>query len=284
MIKKVLQCPECNNRFRVPADAIGAAGRRVRCAACKHVWYAQRQDLQAEDGSFLQTDETASDKDAFDALMAGGSVESISQKDDIAEDDGSTFDFEEDSASDEDEEGETKAAPKIDTLFPDVRSSRTDIKVQQAEKRFSFQRNMLYAANAVCLLFVLFLAAIIYRDFIIDRFPNASPFYAAIGYHDTGAILLGDVELLHNTSGSKDEFKIKSLIVNESDNDAPLPTARVRLMDEDGVILQDGYVTEDKVLRGKSDEPYDVNFEAPSALNAATLSVEIGSPIELRLR
>ena len=35
----ILACPACNTRYVVPDSAIGASGRQVRCAACKHSWF-----------------------------------------------------------------------------------------------------------------------------------------------------------------------------------------------------------------------------------------------------
>lgn len=33
-------CPECGSDFDVPLALLGAEGRRVRCASCRHVWLA----------------------------------------------------------------------------------------------------------------------------------------------------------------------------------------------------------------------------------------------------
>ena len=41
----ILVCPNCTSRFKVKADAIGSAGRTVRCAKCGHKWHAVPDDL-----------------------------------------------------------------------------------------------------------------------------------------------------------------------------------------------------------------------------------------------
>lgn len=37
----VLSCPSCSTKYRANPQAIGANGRRVRCASCAHVWTAE---------------------------------------------------------------------------------------------------------------------------------------------------------------------------------------------------------------------------------------------------
>jgi predicted Zn finger-like uncharacterized protein len=37
----ILTCPSCQTRYVVPDSAIGATGRKVRCANCRHSWYQE---------------------------------------------------------------------------------------------------------------------------------------------------------------------------------------------------------------------------------------------------
>lgn len=37
----ILECPSCHNRYLVDPRAVGAAGRTVRCAKCRHEWFAE---------------------------------------------------------------------------------------------------------------------------------------------------------------------------------------------------------------------------------------------------
>lgn len=46
----ILECPECRTRYLIPDTALGAEGRAVRCANCRHSWF-QAPDARAAEAS-----------------------------------------------------------------------------------------------------------------------------------------------------------------------------------------------------------------------------------------
>ncbi|TCP35753.1 zinc-ribbon domain-containing protein [Sphingomonas sp. BK235] len=40
----IIECPECRARYLVPDGTVGATGRTVRCANCRHSWFQEPRD------------------------------------------------------------------------------------------------------------------------------------------------------------------------------------------------------------------------------------------------
>ena len=58
----IIACPACTTRYVVPDSAIGAEGRTVRCAKCRHSWF--------QDGPVLELAEVAAAPAAAEATTA----------------------------------------------------------------------------------------------------------------------------------------------------------------------------------------------------------------------
>ncbi|GGD72112.1 zinc-ribbon domain-containing protein [Croceicoccus mobilis] len=69
-----IACPACHTRYSVPDTAIGAKGRTVRCAKCRHSWYqaGSEEAIEAEGPPPVDTPEDAPAPPADPAPMAEG--------------------------------------------------------------------------------------------------------------------------------------------------------------------------------------------------------------------
>ncbi|RQW42509.1 zinc-ribbon domain-containing protein [Novosphingobium sp. LASN5T] len=50
----IIACPACSTRYVVPDSAIGAEGRTVRCARCRHSWFQEGPELPPRDDGMLR--------------------------------------------------------------------------------------------------------------------------------------------------------------------------------------------------------------------------------------
>jgi predicted Zn finger-like uncharacterized protein len=76
----IIACPACDTRYAVPETAIGAEGRTVRCAKCKHSWF-QEPIVRATPAAPPPIVEPASSKPAPPASEPAGAPPPIVQDD-----------------------------------------------------------------------------------------------------------------------------------------------------------------------------------------------------------
>lgn len=75
----ILECPSCQNRYLVDPRALGAKGRTVRCAKCKHEWYAD-PPKQQPDADVLGAEQAAALQQEVPPIPEGSSVPAVMQE------------------------------------------------------------------------------------------------------------------------------------------------------------------------------------------------------------
>lgn len=75
----ILSCSECGTRYLVPTQALGEAGRRVRCKVCNHEWFQSpegdtssssgAESLATEDQPFEESYGPADDSPRFQEVL-----------------------------------------------------------------------------------------------------------------------------------------------------------------------------------------------------------------------
>ncbi|WP_043645540.1 DUF3426 domain-containing protein [Caenispirillum salinarum] len=74
----IVSCPNCETRFTLPDGAIGASGRKMKCAKCGHKWHQMPEDNEAEAASAPMEEAAAGDVPAGAApepATAGGGAD-----------------------------------------------------------------------------------------------------------------------------------------------------------------------------------------------------------------
>lgn len=72
----ILECPSCENRYLVDPRALGKAGRTVRCAKCKHQWFAEPAAREPEE-DVLSVEHAAEEQSTPRPIPPGSSVPAI---------------------------------------------------------------------------------------------------------------------------------------------------------------------------------------------------------------
>lgn len=71
----ILECPNCNAKFTVPDNAIGAEGKQVRCGKCKNLWLAKPAAaapvIQSVAIAPVSEEASSAPMPDFDALLSG---------------------------------------------------------------------------------------------------------------------------------------------------------------------------------------------------------------------
>jgi len=235
----VVGCPNCEARFKVSDDALGATGRRVKCGDCGHVWRAHPEDGEprgaAGEAVHAQSEATAeaASPEPNPAATSQAEAEATAGEAAAGADAGAAPG---DRSSDSKAElADVLASEAEETLRSEVGETMRRLREEQASEAASSEAARLPKRRWVALgwaAWVIFVAAIVagglgFRQSIEQAWPPAQTLYAGLGLTQTG-------------EAPAEEASAAS--APEPDSPAPEAALRVRFDSQpDWQALQDGW-------------------------------------------
>ncbi|MEM6617136.1 MAG: DUF3426 domain-containing protein [Pseudomonadota bacterium] len=216
----IIACPTCSTRYDIPADALGANGRKVKCAQCGNSWLATAEEPLSEP--------TASSNDAFDdtSFDEQGPVETNSEH---AEDDFNADVISEDIVDDFDE---------LD--MPDLQAG---VSPKPANKRIVVKRRKRkplpwtkIGAVAACAAF--FYAAVEYRVAVVKLAPQLADAYAFFGLPvNVRGLSFADLSFRFGAENGARMLYVSGMVENLTNELKLLPDLQLTLRDDTGTPL-----------------------------------------------
>ncbi len=219
----ILSCPACSARFRIDADQLGVAGRKVRCAKCGHVWHATPDQDEEEPAPAADSGAAASgaDDDASAETAAASAGE-----EDLPDEPPPFESFE---AMREQMAGERRARSR----------ARAREAVAQKPRR-SWLRPLLGWLVLLAVVGGIAGGAWYARYSVVGTFPTAARLYDMAGISISTVapgLRIQDVQPARQTQGDETLLVVTGRVVNDTDSTQPVPALRVTLKGADGTVL-----------------------------------------------
>ena len=214
----ILSCPSCSSRFKVNADQIGVAGRKVKCANCGHTWHATPD--QDEEAPLEPT--PAGDTET--GMLAG-----------TAEDEAGT-------AGEEDLPDEPPPFESFEAMRAQMEGGRRRgrRKVEPEPARGSRVRALVPWLLLLLVVGGLAWGGWTYRYSIVNMFPTAARLYAAAGVSINTVAPGLSIEGVTPSRRLKDGTNVlvvSGRVVNNTNATQPVPGLRVTLKGADGAEI-----------------------------------------------
>lgn len=230
----ILQCQNCNARYLVPDQSLGANGRTVRCARCSHSWFEKPQAPPPE-----PAEEIASLNAILDEINASTKLQEASPQSGVSIN------------------SETGEEQKIAANLP-AHLPRTSITIKAVA-----------AVLAIC---------IVGLSLFIKN-PNL------LGISSSKGFVLADIKIEKNTDENSSIIEVSGNIINTGDEAQKVPNLRMMLLDGSDYPLRSWeFYSGEKILNAKESMPFSSGELNVKFSLAKRLVVDLGTPIELKLR
>jgi predicted Zn finger-like uncharacterized protein len=240
-------CPNCGTSYDVSADALGTAGRAVRCVRCRETWHAVIDDMTRADTLVAAADQIGWGEAAATTRAAEAAPADATQ--DVPEVNSPPLaDVHAAEASSE------WTQPALDEPPPRTTPVRSSSFVRKfafgsgpaRRVKFSFSPPMAIAAMAA-----LVLALIVWRNDVVRLLPQTAAFFQFTGLKvNLRNLAFSDVHVTSETVNGSRVFVIEGAITATSRNAVEIPRLRFVVQDvRGGDVYAWNAVVDQAVLR-----------------------------------
>ena len=233
----LIRCPECEVCYRIELEMIPEKGRRFRCAKCGKVWQAFPQD------AFEETEENASlvynpetDDTGPEAVELSGEVD---ENDSSGEEQAETVSAEEPADEEEQSSAETEKSEEPEEAKSE--NSKVSNEIQEISDFLNW-RNPYSRYGLLGVVGVIFVLAFFsFRYEITRMIPAMENVYNLLGVESK---IIGEGLDFRNVVRREYEedyvrkLEVKGFIVNQTEQNLPVPPIYIEVLDKDGNILE----------------------------------------------
>lgn len=244
-----LECPNCSVNFKVSPQALGEIGRTVRCSKCAFEWFAEPRDLKEGRRKLPSAPESPPDAVQEPPAMpeAAFSAEALS------------------------------ALDRLNVEEKPVSRPRAGTKEKKKSK--------LLPAVIVLTVSVLFFVAcgLLYFQEAL-RGMGLGAVYDAIGMEHVEGVKLANLSLT-KLNLRRTTYAIEGNVVNTSETAQPIPSLRIRVVDEAGGVLREWSYAQKGVMKPGDVLPFGADkLDCAFLKTARGFVVDIGGSFDLALR
>jgi predicted Zn finger-like uncharacterized protein len=230
-------CPHCSTAYAIGANALGDAGRNVRCSRCKEVWLARQEDAfeEAPLAAMAATGRSA-EADAAAEWDAMARAETDREPPVVASPPIAGDWVEGDSGASQAGDWQTVAGD--DALDAEISRQRSTW-FPPLGKTSGHRSKSLIIPPAVCAAMGALVAAlIIWRADVVRLMPQTASFYKMVGLDvNLRGLAFKDVKVTTETVEGKPVLVIEGVIVGETRKTVEIPRLRFAVRDAQGAEI-----------------------------------------------
>jgi predicted Zn finger-like uncharacterized protein len=227
----LITCPECQSEFDVPDEMIGADGRRLRCASCRHVWHQEGPKAAAPDEEAPMPFEAPSPLDIPASENTYSSTPDYAPPKTPISATGFEIDFEEGEA-----EAPRAEGPSFQDIVADPGPQVSPFQKKAAEKRPSGDHARTAMVACVVAL-VLCLGLVAMRDTLAEQSSFLRYAYRGLGLNITmpgHGVGIDRVVLKPVWTETGVKVEVSTRLLNLTDKDVRLSDLLIEVMDDQG--------------------------------------------------